>query len=166
MITDVWADLQAIFATWVEGLYPGIQVRGLDRHTQEYILKFVCSHVRDVGPALDDMATGEPIDPRTVDEMIEFLLSDDIDGMVWVETEVEGLPLPQIGFFAPTENTLSIHYITGMWDPLTMIGLFELLRWINDLGEHIQIELERGTAPDSWCDQFNLTWASYLMDKG
>jgi len=165
LVTDVWANLHPIFAQQVDNLYPAVQIRGLDRHTQHYILTHICEHLRDVGPALDDVETGEPIYPQSIDEMITSLLSDEVDGMVWVETAVEGLTIPQIGFFVPTNKMLSIHYITGMWTPIALIGFLELLRWINDLGDHIQLEMEDGTAPDSWCQQFNTTWQSYLADK-
>jgi len=166
LIVDVWAELQALFSPMIENLYPGIQIQGVDRDTQQYILQFVCSELRDAGPVLDDMETGEPLYPQTVPDMIDSLLSDKVDGMVWVETRMERFPLPQIGFFAPSGKSLSVHYISGMWDPVALIGFMELLRWINDLGDHIQIEMEQGTAPESWCKQFNRTWQAYLSDKG
>lgn len=166
MIVDVWAKLEPIFATWVDNLYPAVIVNGLDIQTQRYILQYLCTNLRDVGAQLDDMETGDPIYPRTVDEMINKLVADDVDGMVWVETDVEGLTLPQIGFFAPSDKTLSIHYLSGRWTPVALIGFLELLRWINDLGDHIHLEMETGTAPESWCRLFNITWQAYLADKG
>ncbi len=165
MVTDIWAELQGMFEVWTDNLYPGIQINGLDQHTQKYILQHLCENVRDIGPSLNDIVTGKELYPETVEGVIDTLLSDHVDGMLWIETHIDGLTLPQIGFFAPSSSSLTIHYMLGMWKPLTLIGLFELLRWVNDLGDHIRLEMEEGTAPDTWRIQFNQSWESYLADK-
>jgi hypothetical protein len=165
LVTDVWAELQKIFGVRVDNLYPGIQINGLDRHTQETILQHICKSVRELDPVLNDLETGIELYPTTIDEMIDYLLSDKVDGMIWIETYIDGYPLPQIGFFASSTSSLTIHYMMGMWTPVSVIGLFELLRWINDLGDPISIRMEQDTAPRSFCKQFDKTWQAYLNDK-
>lgn len=166
MVTDVWTELQKIFGVRVDQLYPGIQINGLNRHTQKCILQYFCKSVRDLDPALNDIETGVDLYPRTIDEMIDYLLSDTVDGMVWIETHIDGLTLPQIGFFASSASSMTIHYMMGFWKPITIIGLFELLRWVNDLDDHISIRMEQDTAPKIFCKQFDKTWRAYLNDKG
>lgn len=165
MVTDVWAKLEKIFDAQVDHLYPGIQINGLDRHMQETILQHICKSVRDLEPTLNDLETGVELYPDTIDKMIDCLLSDKVDGMIWIETYIDGFPLPQIGLFVSSASSLTIHYIMGMWTPVAVIGLFELLRWINDLGDHISIRMEQDTAPRSFCKQFDKTWLAYLNDK-
>lgn len=165
MLTDVWAELEAVFGLHIDDIYPGIQASGLDRELQKSILHHLLKQVHDIEPMLEDIYTGRAIVPQTVDGIVNSLLSNRTDGMVWVETAIDNLVLPQLGLFVPDESHLSIHYIMGMWSPVTLIGLFELLRWIQDLDEHILIQMEEETAPLPILLQFNTTWQAYLADE-
>lgn len=164
MITDVWAELKSVFGIHLADIYPGIQVNGLNRPLQEMILQKVLNSVREVEPMLEDVNTGMELYPQTLDSIIKCLLSEHVDGMIWLETEVDKLVLPQIGVFVPDDSSLSIHYIMGMWNPVTVIGLLELLRWVNDLDSRIQIRMEEETAPKILLEQFNETWQAYLSE--
>lgn len=163
---DIWEELQGMFGVRADNLYPGILVTGLDHPTQQYILQYLCQNLRDIGPSLNNIITGKELYPDNVDDAINTLLSDEVDGMLWIETRLDGLTLPQIGFFVPSQSSLTIHYTLGMWRPVSLIGLFELLRWINDLGDHITLEMEEGTAPEEWRLIFDRVWKAYLADKG
>jgi hypothetical protein len=166
LITDVWAELKTVFGIRLADIYPGIQVNGLNRHLQEMILRQVLQSVHDIEPMLEDVTTGLELYPQTIDSIVACLLSEQVDGMIWLETEVDKLVLPQLGLFVPDMSSLSIHYIMGMWTPVTLIGLFELLRWIHDLDNHVQIQMEQDTAPQMLLEQFNETWQAYLNDEG
>ena len=165
-MTDVWAELESLFARQIANIYPGIRVSGLNRQLQETILRRVFNVIRDIEPLLEEISTGIELYPQTVEEVIDGLLSDDVYGMVWVETEMDRLILPQLGFFLPNTSELTIHYVMGTWMPVQLIGLFELLRWIDDQDEQIDIEMEQATAPLKFCMQFSQTWKAYLNDKG
>jgi len=166
LITDVWAELKTVFGIRVADIYPGIQVSGLNRQLQERILRQVLQTVHDIEPMLEDVITGYELYPQTIDGIVACLLSERVDGMIWIETEVDKLVLPQLGLFVPDMSRLSIHYIMGMWSPVTVIGLFELLRWIHDLDHRIEIRMEEDTAPQMLLEQFNETWQAYLNDEG
>lgn len=166
MITDVWAELKTVFGIRLADIYPGIQVNGLNRHLQEMILRQVLQSVHDIEPMLEDVTTGLELYPQTIDSIVACLLSEQVEGMIWLETEVDKLVLPQLGLFVPDMSSLSIHYIMGMWTPVTLIGLFELLRWIHDLDNQVQIQMEEDTAPQMLLEQFNETWQAYLNDEG
>lgn len=166
MITDIWAELKTVFGIRLADIYPGIQVNGLNRDLQETILRQVLQTVHDIEPMLEDIRTGYELYPQTIDSIVACLLSENVDGMIWLETEVDKLVLPQLGLFIPDDSSLSIHYIMGMWTPVTLIGLFELLRWIHDLDNEVQIQMEADTAPKILLEQFNETWHAYLTDEG
>jgi len=166
LITDVWAELRTVFGVHLADIYPGIQVTGLNRALQELIVRHMLKSVHDIEPMLEDANSGAGLYPQTIDSIVWCLLSDQVDGMIWMETEIDKLVLPQLGLFLPDDVSLSIHYIMGMWSPVTLIGLFELLRWINDLDSRIHIAMEKDTAPTILLEQFNETWQSYLSDGG
>lgn len=166
MLTDVWAELKQVFGLQIADMYPGIQVQGLDYHSQKTILDHIFENVSEVDPMLEDMETGMELFPPTTDKLIRQMLSDDVDGMVWVSIKRDGLTLPPLGLFTPNYSSLSLHYIPGMWSPVELIGLFEFLRWINDIGDHLKIRMEQETAPKILCEQFDETWQTYIEDSG
>lgn len=166
MITDVWATLEPVFGIHLAEIYPGIKVNGLNYGLQELIVRHVLNAVRDYEPMLEDTVSGVELYPQTIEGIVSTLLSERVDGMIWVETVMDNMVLPQLGLFVPDNTSMSIHYIMGTWTPFTLIGLLELLRWINDLDNQIKIQMEEDTAPQILLTQFNETWQAYLSDTG
>ena len=161
---DVWADFQQLFGLQLADIYPAIRIHGLEPHSQENILRHIFKHVMDVEPIFEDIETGAELYPSSVDSMINHILSEDVYGMVWVDIKMDGLTLPPLGLISDY-SSLSIHYIMGMWTPITLIALLELLRWIKERGDNISVRMERETAPKRFCKQFDKAWQSYLNDK-
>jgi hypothetical protein len=165
LVTDVWKELQQVFGLQVEDLYPGIKVNGLDHQSQKTILNHIFENVAEIDPLLEDITTGYELYPSTLDSLLHHMVSDDVDGMVWIGLKADGMTLPPLGLFTPNCTSLSIHYISGMWTPVSLIGLMEFLRWVHDLDVSLYIEMEEETAPKSLCKQFDKTWQTYLKDK-
>ena len=165
MLTDVWAELNQVFGLQVSDMYPGIKVHGLDGQSQKTILDYIFKNVGEIDAMLEDVETGMEIYPSTTDSLIRLMVSDNVDGMVWVGVKMDGLTLPSLGLFTPNSSSLSIHYIMGMWTAVEIIALLEFLRWIHDLDDQLQIRMEEETAPQKLCQQFDKTWQTYLKDE-
>jgi len=166
LLTDIWAELEQVFGLQVTDMYPGIKVHGLDHQSQKVILDYIFENASEIDSMLEDIDTGMELYPTTTESLIRQMVADDVDGMVWVGVKIDGLTLPSLGLFTPDSSSLSIHYIMGMWKPVELIGLMEFLRWIHDLGDHLQIRMEEETAPAIMCKQFDKTWQTYLKDTG
>lgn len=164
MITDIWARLYMLFAPKLNDIYPAIEIKGLTPELQETILRRVLTHMRDFEPILDEVETGLEVYPQSVGAIIYCLASPRFEGMVWVETEMDYLVLPQIGLRIPDSQSLIITYIMGTWTPVTLIGLMELLRWIHDLSDGISIEMEQETVSKGMRQLFDRVWRDYLND--
>jgi hypothetical protein len=155
-ILDVWKHLQPIFEGSTNE-QTEIELANIELDDLVACVLYMMRQSRDCNSQFVISGTKTVIYLPSPMAVIHNLLDGKISASMWFDFPV----LPPIGLYVDAADIVSLAYIRGMWNAMSLLALFDLLDRVQLIAPSVQIRLSPYTATQAEQNLFKEIWRDY-----
>lgn|GEM_PF-2415576 len=155
-LIDVWQRAAAYFIGQSEEA-PEVIIQNLPPEAMRALLTHLMNRAREVTTQFTLRDTNIQVISPSPHMAAMALSRGHINGGMWLTLP----PLPVLGFFVDQPESLSISFVRGSWDAMSLTALFVLLRDIYFFAPHAIIRLDEFSYTIDERRAFDHVWQAY-----
>jgi hypothetical protein len=158
-VTDVWKKLHHLFDGNNES-QPEIELAPLKPDEMAACLLYLLRQSRDCTTQFVIAGTKMVVYLSSPNAVIKNIIEGNITSAIWFNLPT----VPPVGVYIDAPNSLSISYIRGTWDAMSILKFFDMLHMLSKLAPNARIKASAYTFTASEIIAFAQIWQEYLPD--
>jgi hypothetical protein len=156
-VTDVWKQLHHLFEGDNES-QPEIELAPLKAEDMAACLMYLLRHSRDCTTQFVITGTKMVVYLSSPHAVVKNIVEGNITSAIWFNLPT----VPPVGVYIDAPDTISISYIRGTWDAMSILKFFDMLHTLHKLAPAARIKASPYTFTASEMTDFAQIWQEYL----